>query len=156
MRDSVRQLGVQLHGWPTWYSVAVRGRYSVTHRCARGRSSSTARRDRLIHRVVVFCAAERREFTLIGGTVVVVIMGCGVALLNVRWPSPIADRANLSLTAPVDESAQCPLPRCRHSPDRASRSQNTHFKMTSADRSSATVRSDLFDSPGAAVFLRCS
>ena len=82
MRDSVRQLGVQLHGWPTWYSVAVRGRYSVTHRCARGRSSSTARRDRLIHRVVVFCAAERREFTLIGGTVVVVIMGCGVALLN--------------------------------------------------------------------------
>lgn len=51
----MRQLGVQLRGWPVWYRVAVRGRYSVTH----------------------------REFMLIGGAFTVAIMGCGVALLQV-------------------------------------------------------------------------
>ena len=48
-RESVRQLGVQLRGWPVWYSVAVRGRYSVTQRCAQRieRSSTTAAKARL-------------------------------------------------------------------------------------------------------------
>lgn len=55
MRESARQLGVQLRDWPVWYRVAVRGRYSVTH----------------------------REFTLLGGAFTVAIMGCGVLLLQV-------------------------------------------------------------------------
>lgn len=75
MRESVRQLGVQLRDWPVWYRVAVRGRYSVTH----------------------------REFTLLGGAFTVAIMGCGALLLQVStrraqgYPAPPPCSTGLSL-----------------------------------------------------------